>query len=300
MYGSKAGSRRTAVDGSRWRASRRPRSGRAPSSPRRGPRRRGRRATRSACAAARRPGRPTSARARPSSCRGRRSSWRSMTAPIASSLGSGMSRPSHARGSTKVTFRPSSGPKHRRPRLAAGLRNVPQLEVTRSAKAGLPRCFASASPSAARVIGVSVSTSPIPSWRASISSRGHLEVAEPERAHPVDPRAEGADQLRQLVGGDQVQRPAHRPGLDQRPVAPQGVADVVPGHPVDAGMDRQLGRADDLRLDGDVVRTTSSIRRAARASRGAGAAAAAPRCAPRWWSRALPSRYPPKSPDPGK
>ena len=93
-----------------------------------------------------------------------------MTAPSASSLGSGISRPSQARGSTKVTLRPSSGPKHSRPRLAAGLRNVPQLDVTRSANASLPRCFARASPRAARVIGVSVSTSPIPSWRASISS----------------------------------------------------------------------------------------------------------------------------------
>ena len=93
-----------------------------------------------------------------------------MTAPIASSLGSGISRPSQSRGSTKVTLRPSSGPKHRKPRLAAGLRNVPQLEVTRSAKASSPRRFARASPRAARVIGVSLRTSPIPSWRASISS----------------------------------------------------------------------------------------------------------------------------------
>ena len=75
------------------------------------------------------------------------------------------------RGSTKVTLRPSSGPKHRKPRLAAGLRNVPQLQVTRSAKAWSPSCVARASPSAARVIGVSLRTSPIPSWSASISSR---------------------------------------------------------------------------------------------------------------------------------
>ena len=56
---------------------------------------------------------------------------------------------------------------------------------------------------------------------------GDLEVAEPDRPQPVDARAEGADELRQLVRRDEVERPAHRPRLDQRAVAPQRVADVV-------------------------------------------------------------------------
>ena len=93
-----------------------------------------------------------------------------MTAPMASSEGSGIGRPSQARGSTNVTLRPSSGPKHSSPRLAAGLRNVPQPEDTRSANASLPRCRARAVARSARVIGVSERTSPIASWSASISS----------------------------------------------------------------------------------------------------------------------------------
>ncbi len=80
---------------------------------------------------------------------------------------------------------------------------------------------------------------------------GDLEVAEPDRPQPVDARAEGADELRQLVRRDEVQRPAHRPRLDQRPVAPQRVADVVPSQAVDAGVDRELRGAHDLCLDGD-------------------------------------------------
>ncbi len=91
-----------------------------------------------------------------------------------------------------------------------------------------------------------------------------LEVAEPQRPQPVDPRAQRGDQLRQLVRRDEVERPPHRPGLDQRAVAPQGVPDVLAPHALDAGVDRELRGADDLRLHGDVVADDAEHRRAPR------------------------------------
>jgi hypothetical protein len=46
---------------------------------------------------------------------------------------------------------------------------------------------------------------------------------------------------RELVGGMEVERAAQRPRLDERAVAPERVADVLLGDPVDARGELQLG-----------------------------------------------------------
>jgi hypothetical protein len=67
---------------------------------------------------------------------------------------------------------------------------------------------------------------------------GEADVVGAERGLPE----------RVLVGGQQVQRPAHRPRLDERPVLPQRGGDVAGVEPVDARVQRQLGRRHDLRV----------------------------------------------------
>ena len=47
----------------------------------------------------------------------------------------------------------------------------------------------------------------------------------------------------------QVERPANRPRLDQRAIAPQRIADVLLEDSVDAGVQGELGRGLDLRVD---------------------------------------------------
>ena len=169
-----------------------------------------------------------------------------------------------------MTLRPSPGSKAQQP--AAGCRlqeRAPARRERPRQRRGRRSRSASAAARAARVIGRSVSVSPMPSWSAHISALGHAEVAEPHGTQPVDPRGERPDQLRQLVRGDEVQRAAHRPGLDERPLAPQGVAHGVPGEAVDPGVERELGRAHDLGVDGNVVpdNVEPSRRREARSAR---------------------------------
>jgi hypothetical protein len=54
---------------------------------------------------------------------------------------------------------------------------------------------------------------------------------------------------RQLVRGMEVERPAQRPGLDERAIAPECVAHVVLRDSVNASRELQLGRGLNLRVD---------------------------------------------------
>jgi len=47
----------------------------------------------------------------------------------------------------------------------------------------------------------------------------------------------------------QVERAANRPRLDQRAIAPQRIADVLLDDSIDAGVQGELGRGLDLRVD---------------------------------------------------
>ena len=62
-------------------------------------------------------------------------------------------------------------------------------------------------------------------------------------------RAPGREPERQLVRGMQMQRSAHRPGLDQRAPFPQRVADVAASDAVDARSKLELGGSLNLRMD---------------------------------------------------
>ena len=55
----------------------------------------------------------------------------------------------------------------------------------------------------------------------------------------------------QVLGHEQVERPAHRPRLHQRPLAGQRVLDIGRPEAVDPGRQLELGRARDLGVDAD-------------------------------------------------
>ena len=192
-------------------------------------------------------------------------SWRSMTAPIASSLGSGIlaTQPGarvdegHVPAVVGAEAQEAAAGGGLQERTPARRHAVGERLVAEPLRQGLAEGGAGH-----RRVGQHVAD---PVLEGEHLLPGDLEVPEPQRPQPVDPRPERRDQLRQLVRGDQVERPAHGPGLDQRAVAPQGVPHVVAGHALDAGMDRELGRADDLRLHRDVVADDVEHRLARRA-----------------------------------
>ena len=150
-----------------------------------------------------------------------------MTAPIASSLGSGISRPEPGARVDEGHVAAVVGPEAQEAAAGGGLEEraparrhaVGERLVAEVLREGLAEGGAGH-----RRVGEHVAD---PVLEGEHLLPGDLEVAEPHRPQPVDPRAERRDQLRQLVRGDEVERPAHRPGLDQRAVAPQGVPDVV-------------------------------------------------------------------------
>jgi hypothetical protein len=82
---------------------------------------------------------------------------------------------------------------------------------------------------------------------------GLAEVPRPDQLEPVQPGPKRGDELRQLLRRHEVERPAHGPGLDEGPLVTEREADVVAQEPGDAGAERGLRRAHDLRLDAHVV-----------------------------------------------
>jgi ketol-acid reductoisomerase len=76
--------------------------------------------------------------------------------------------------------------------------------------------------------------------------RRQPEATRPPRRQEVPQAGQAALPQRQLVGGQQVQRPAHRPGLDQRALLPQRARHRVGREVVDPRPRRQLGAGHDL------------------------------------------------------
>ena len=87
----------------------------------------------------------------------------------ASSAFTSVQPPSHRSGRVNVTFRPRSGPEHRRPANAAGFSSSPQPEAMRSRTCG-PTSAPTRSPSSSRVRTSSSSASPIAATVASSSA----------------------------------------------------------------------------------------------------------------------------------
>jgi hypothetical protein len=73
-------------------------------------------------------------------------------------------------------------------------------------------------------------------------------AAEPRAAGVVPGRPEHRDDQREVLRDDEVQRPAHRPRLDQAPVLLQRLPNLVALQPFDARPERELGRGCELRV----------------------------------------------------
>ena len=80
---------------------------------------------------------------------------------------------------------------------------------------------------------------------------GHLDVAQPDVLAPALAGRGGHHEVRQVVGREVVEGPPERPGLDDRAVRGERVADVVGPQAVDAGRRLELGRARDLGMEAD-------------------------------------------------
>ena len=86
-----------------------------------------------------------------------------------------------------------------------------------------------------------------------------------ELGRPRGERAPRGQPERELAGRMEVQRPAQRPRLDERAVAPQRLANVLLCDPVDARGKLQLSGRLHLRVDpADVVSDLQEIGRAPR------------------------------------
>ena len=171
-----------------------------------------------------------------------------MTASAAASASAG-SQPSIQRsGRVKRTLRPAGVAKHSAPRNADGFRSAPKPSPSLPARCSEPRRRATASASSARVSGSPASALGHGGEDAVDLVLGHPEAASPGRLLPAGgPRALGADPRRGLLGGQQMQRAAHGPGLHE--LAPlDRLLDPAAWEAVDPRPERQLGRARDLRM----------------------------------------------------
>ncbi len=169
------------------------------------------------------------------------------SARLAASGSSAGCGPSQSHGRANRTRRPSPGAKQRSPVKAAGLSRSPNPPPSLAASAGLPTSSATAAASSSRVSSRPASARGMAASIASASARSKPVVAQPGRH--VMARAQAAERghvAGQLRGGQQVQRAAHGPRLDQRPLVPQGAAHPLAVEPVDARPERQLRGREDL------------------------------------------------------
>src|SRR5262249_45628190 len=89
-----------------------------------------------------------------------------------------------------------------------------------------------------------------------------LDLGAPHRAAPCR-RAEGGEPVAKLSGGQQMQRPAHRPELHEPPFPPEFVVDRAAPKPIDSCPEAQLCGGRKLRVEpADVAdHTKESARR---------------------------------------
>ena len=164
-------------------------------------------------------------------------------------------------GRMNVTRLPACGPKHSPPCQATGLKSVPQPDRRSSARWSSPGFAVTTSISSSRV-SVRPSSASMTASRNRFAVGGSIrKVALPGGTFPRPAGGQQREERTGVLGREQVEGPAHRPGLDEvtrgqalRPTAPALTA-VAPDP------DGKLGRRGDLGLDAGQPRTTSSIGR---------------------------------------
>ena len=147
-----------------------------------------------------------------------------------------------------VTRLPWLGPKHRSPCQASGFRSVPQPERSPSPTWRSPALRDDRRDQLLPGEGPPSSASRTAPPQRLHLLRGHPEVALPARPLPGPPGGHQREERAGLLGREEMQRAAHRPGLDQPAVA-QGAADLAVPRRLAPDADRELGRRGDLRLD---------------------------------------------------